>query len=73
MKPNQVYNFLKDFKFPQYFLLMNYKLNTLDEQCRPFSYLHLHKLYIDTLLYDNTFISKKIKTYQKIEFAEIIS
>jgi hypothetical protein len=24
-------------------------------------------------LYDNTFISNKIKTYQKIEFAEIIS
>ncbi len=46
MKPSQVYNFLKDFKFPQYFLLMNYKINktliqTLDEQCRPFSYLQL--------------------------------
>ncbi len=44
MKANQVYNFLKG--FPQYFLLMNYKLNktliqTLDEQCRPFSYLQL--------------------------------
>jgi hypothetical protein len=79
MKPNQVYNFLKDFKFPQYFLLMNYKINktliqTLDEQCRPFStYSWGHKLYIDTLWYDNTFISNKIKTYKKIEFAEIIS
>jgi hypothetical protein len=31
-----------------------------------------HKLYIATLLYDNTFISNKIKTYKKIEFAEII-
>jgi hypothetical protein len=46
MKPNQVYNFLKDIKFPQYFLLMNYKINktliqTLDEQYRPFSYLQL--------------------------------
>jgi hypothetical protein len=46
MKPKQVYNFLKGFKFPQNFLLMNYKLNktlsqTLEEQCRPFSYQQL--------------------------------
>jgi len=46
MKPNHVDNFFKDFKFPQYLLLMNYELNktliqTLDEQCRPFSYLQL--------------------------------
>jgi hypothetical protein len=36
------------------------------------AYSWRHKLYIDTLLYDNTFISNKIKTYQKIEFAEIV-
>jgi hypothetical protein len=79
MKPNHVYNFFKDFKFPQYLMLINYELNktliqTLDEQCRPFSYLQLGTQALhDTLLYDNTFIFNKIKTYQKIEFAEIIS
>ncbi len=77
MKPNQVYNFLKDFKFPQYLLLMNYELNktliqTLDEQCRPFSHLQLGTQALHWYL-DNTFIFNKIKTYQKIEFAEIIS
>jgi hypothetical protein len=57
MKANQVYNFSTGFKFPQNFLLMNYKLNKIHNHTwksnADLSRINSwgHKLYINTLKY----------------------
>ena len=62
MKAHQVYNFSTGFKFPQNFLLMNYKLNKTHNHTwksnADLSRINSwgHKLYINTLLYDYTFL-----------------
>ncbi len=66
MKANQVYNFSTGFKFPQNFLLMNYKLNKTHNHTwksnADLSRINSwgHKLYINTLLYDYTFSSHNL-------------
>ncbi len=66
MKANQVYNFSTGFKFPKNFLLMNYKLNkTHNHTWKSNADLSRsnswgHKLYINTLLYDYTFLSNNL-------------
>jgi hypothetical protein len=66
MKANQVYNFSTGFKFPQNFLLMNYKLNKTHNHTwksnADLSRINSwgHKLYINTLLYDYTFLSNNL-------------
>ena len=66
MKAHQVYNFSTGFKFPQNFLLMNYKLNKTHNHTwksnADLSRINSwgHKLYINTLLYDYTFLSNNL-------------